>query len=208
MFLKEHVINNKVANEYLSKQSSEMKALIDLTGEIKTFYFDDPFIALISQIVNQSISMKAAATIWNRLENRFTPITPERILEASYDEIKEVGLSNSKTRYIINVANAFLFQEINTAFETLTDKEVIEELTKIKGIGEWTAQMFLIFCLQREDVISFKDFGIRKGLEWLYDLDRPITKDEFLYYQRLFSPYGTIASHYLWEVHAKTIQKT
>lgn len=205
--MKERIYFNVEANDYLSSRSSEMKALIDLTGEIKIFHFSDPFIALISQIVYQSISTKAANTIWNRFKAKFSKITPEILLEVSFDEIKEIGLSKTKTQYIINVSNAFFYNEINTDFDALTDSEIIEELTKIKGIGEWTAQMFLIFCLERENVISFKDFGIRSGIEWLYDLDHKLSKNEFDYYRELFSPYCTTASHYLWEVHAKTIQK-
>lgn len=199
---------NEEANQYLSEQSSEMKALIDLTGPIHTFSIENPFIALISQIIYQSISTKAGDTIWARFQQMISPLTPEGILEHSFEEIKEVGLSRPKTSYIINVANAFMYHEIHLDFETQTDEELIKELTKIKGIGEWTAQMLLIFCLNRPNVLPYKDFGVRKGIEWLYDIDHPLTKEEYRYFQQLFSPYNTTAAHYLWEVYAKTTQKT
>ncbi len=204
--MKTRIHFNEEANEYLSKQSSEMKALIDLTGEIETFHIDDPFIALISQIIYQSISTKAGDTIWNRFKQKIKPLTPEGILDYSFDEIKEVGLSRPKTNYIMNVASAFLHKEINLDFKNQTDEEIIKEVTKIKGIGEWTAQMLLIFCLDRPNVLPMKDFGITKGLMWLYDLDEKPTKEVYKHYQKLFSPYNTTASHYLWEIYAKTAQ--
>jgi 3-methyladenine DNA glycosylase/8-oxoguanine DNA glycosylase len=198
---------NKEANAYLKEQSSEMKALIELTGPIETFHIEDPFIALISQIVYQSISLKAADTIWARFTETIYPLTPAGILSYSFEDIKTIGLSGPKTAYIFNVANAYFNQEINTNFNGLTDIEIIKEVTKIKGIGEWTAQMLLIFCLDRPNVMAYKDFAIRKGLEWLYDIDHSLTKKEFNYYKTLFSPYGTTASLYLWEIHAKTKQQ-
>lgn len=192
---------NEEANHYLKDQSSEMKALIELTGPIETFHIKDPFIALISQIVYQSISLKAADTIWARFKDNIKPLTASGILEHSFEEIKGIGLSGPKTQYIINVCNAYLYNEINTNFDGLSDEEIIKEVTKIKGIGEWTAQMLLIFCLNRPDVMAYKDFAIRKGLEWLYDIDHKLTKKEFEYYKNLFSPYGTTASLYLWQIH-------
>ena len=82
----------------------------------------------------------------------------------------------------------------------MSDQEIINEVTKIKGIGKWTAEMFLIFCLCRPDVISFGDIAIRKGIEWLFDLDHKLTVEEFNAYRELFSPYNTTASHFLWEI--------
>jgi 3-methyladenine DNA glycosylase/8-oxoguanine DNA glycosylase len=206
MKMEEYMYYNQKANDYLSEKSSEMKALIDLTGPVKTFKITDPFEGLVSQIIYQSISMKAGNTIWSRFKENIYPITPESILNQSYDDIKAIGLSHSKTQYIIHVADAFYNDTINTHFDDLTDDQIITELTKIKGVGEWTAQMMLIFCFERPNVISYKDFGIRKGIEWLFDIDHKLTKEEFQYYKELFSPYATTASHYLWEVHAKTYQ--
>jgi len=186
--------------EYISNKSSEMKALIDLLGEIETYYIEDPFTALVNQIIYQSISFKAANTIWERFYDNFAPITPLSIINRTQEELKHSGLSNSKARYIHNVANAFLDHSINLNFNSLSDQEVIDEVTKIKGIGLWSAQMFLIFCLNRPNVISYGDFAIRRAIEWLYDIDHKLTEEEFAYYVDLFSPYNTLASHVLWEV--------
>ncbi len=190
--------------EHLKTQSSEMKALIDLIGEIETFRIKDPFEALISQIVYQSISFKAANKIWQRIYDNYAPFTPQSVLSIPFDELRSQGLTNSKTSYIRNIARAYLHNEIDTNFYNMTDQEVINEVTKIKGVGDWTAQMLLIFCLDRPNIISYNDVAIRKGLEWLYDIDHKITKEEFSYYKKLFSPYATTASHYLWEINIRT----
>lgn len=198
--MKKRVLFKKEELEYLSSVSSEMKALIDLIGELETYYIPDHFTSLVSQIVYQSISFKAATTIWERLHDKYKPLTPTTILSIPFDELKAVGLSNSKTQYIINIALAFEQKLINTDFDSLTDDEVITEVSKIKGVGKWTAQMFLIFCLCRPNVISYGDIAIRKGIEWLYDIDHKLTEEEFNFYKDLFSPYNTTASHYLWEI--------
>jgi len=185
---------------YLKSKSSEMKALIELLGEVETYFIEDPFIALVNSIVYQSISFKAANTIWERFVSEIPVITPQSILKLQHDDVRSIGLSNPKTNYIFNVARAFHNKTINTNFEELTDEEVIEEVTKIKGIGRWSAEMFLIFSLLRKNVISYGDIAIRKGIEWLYDIDHKLTIEEFNYYQELFTPFCTTASHYLWEI--------
>jgi 3-methyladenine DNA glycosylase/8-oxoguanine DNA glycosylase len=198
--MKKRIKFNKTDLDLLSKNSSEMKALIDLIGDIETYAMKDPFVSLISQIVYQSISFKAATTIWERIYDAYFPLTPRKLLDIPFEELKSKGLSHSKTKYIFNIANAFLSNEINTNFTSMTDEDIITEVTKIKGVGRWTAEMFLIFCLERPNVISYGDIAIRKGIEWLYDLDHAITKEEFEKYRELFSPYNTTASHYLWEI--------
>ena len=184
-----------------------MKALIDLIGEIESFGFDDPFEGLISQIVYQSISFKAANTIWNRIYDNYAPFSPQKVLDIPFDELRQQGLTNSKTKYIRNIATAFINQSINTNFDDLSDEEIMADIQKIKGVGRWTAEMFLIFCLSRPNVMSYGDQAIRKGLEWLYDIDHKITKEEFAYYKDLYSPFATTASMYLWEINIRAFSK-
>lgn len=198
--MKKRINFDSIGVNYLKEQSSEMKMLIELLGDVETYGIDDPFTALVNQIIYQAISFKAANSIWERFYDNFSPITPASILTHSHEEIRSVGLSHSKTTYIFNIAHAFMEHTINTDFDSLTDDQVRHELLKIKGIGNWTVEMFLIFCLNRPNIISYGDLAIRKALEWLYDIDHPLTKEEFQYYEQLFSPYNTLASHYLWEV--------
>ncbi len=198
--MKKRIKFDKDVLDYLSRKSSEMKALIDLIGDVETYYIEDPFTSLVSHIVYQSISFKAATTIWERIYDEYKPLTPEKVLSIPFEELKEKGLSNSKTKYIVNIADAFHNNLINTDFTEMSDQEVINEVKKIKGVGLWTAQMFLIFCLLRPNVISYGDIAIRKGIEWLYAIDHKLTKEEFEYYKNLYHPYNTTASHYLWEI--------
>lgn len=206
--MKFFILNKPNEVEYLKNVSSEMKALIDLIGDIEIFKIEDPFEALISQIVYQSISFKAANKIWHRIYDAYAPFSPDKVLSIPFDELREQGLTIAKTNYIRNIAKAFKNKEINTNFKDMTDQEVINEVTKIKGVGSWTAKMLLIFCLDRPNVIAYNDIAIRKGLEWLYDIDHKITIEEFDYYKRLFSPYATTASHYLWEINIRAFNQT
>lgn len=160
----------------------------------------DLFSALISSIISQQISTKAANTVKRRLTENIGEITAENIYKAQQSQIQECGMSNRKAAYIKNIAE--LSVEGTIDFESLSrfkDEDFIHEITKIKGVGEWTAEMLLIHSLKREDVLSFKDLGIRRGIEALYGLDQ-LTKKEFIEFQKRYSPYGTVASIYLWEI--------
>lgn len=201
------ILNKQKEIEYLKKQSSKFKALIELIGSVEVEIIEDHFTALISQIIYQSISYKAANKIWQRIYNAYQPLTPASVLSIPFEELKKQGLTSLKTKYIKNIATAFFYSEINLDFSSLSNTEVINEVTKIKGVGSWTAQMFLIFSLDRANVISYGDIAIRKGIEWLYDIDHTITKEEFSYYEGLFSPYATIASHYLWAITIQSLWK-
>ena len=122
------------------------------------------------------------------------------ILLVTNEDMRKCGLSKSKVSYIKNIANAFKYNEIRLDFENLDNEEVIKELKKIKGIGNWTAEMFLVFSLFRKDIISFGDLAIRRGLEWLYQLDNDLTISQFKDFEEKFKPLNTIASLYLWEI--------
>ncbi len=196
---KKFIITDEQKN-YLSSKDDLMSRLIEVIGEVNNFYIPDYFTALVNSIVFQAISFKAASTIWIRFTDLVGNINANSILAISDENMKSCGLSRSKVSYIKNIAKAFENNEIDLDFENMTNEEVIKELTKVKGIGNWTAQMFLIFCLYRKDVISYGDLAIRKGLEYLYRLDHDISKTEFDKIEKKFSPLNTIASLYLWEI--------
>ena len=186
--------------EYLSNKDEIFAKLIRVVGEIDNSYVPDPFVALVNSIVFQVISFKAATTIWNRFANLVGSIDYDTILSISDEKIRECGLSRSKVSYIKNIANAFKYNEIDLDFDKMSNEEVMKELMKIKGIGKWTAQMFLTFSLFRKDIISYSDLAIRRGIEWLYEMDHELTKKEFSEFEKRYSPYNTIASLYLWEI--------
>ena len=127
-------------------------------------------------------------------------LTAEKINSASAEELQAFGISYRKAEYIKDFAAKIVSGEFNTAeLEQMTDGEVIEKLTALKGIGVWTAEMLLLFCLQRPDVLSFGDFGIQKGMRMVYR-HRKIDRKLFEKYRKRLSPYGSTASLYFWAV--------
>lgn len=186
--------------EYLKNADPILGDLIDVVGEVENKYIPDPFIALINSIVYQSISFKAATTIWNRVVDLIVPLEPSTLLSFTDEEIRVCGLSRAKVEYIKNISRAFKENEIRLDFDNMSNDEISEELLSIKGIGKWTVQMFLTFSLVRKDVISYGDLAIRRGMEKIYSLDHDITLLEFKEIEKRYSPYSTIAALYLWEI--------
>ncbi|NLU46755.1 MAG: DNA-3-methyladenine glycosylase 2 family protein [Syntrophomonadaceae bacterium] len=190
------------ALEYLGKKDKKLGAAINRIGLIERQVIPDLFAALVHSIVSQQISGPAAATVWRRILDYFGTLTPEKIGQASCEEIQQLGISMRKARYIKGVAQAALegrldLQELNN----LPDEDVIKRLVSLPGVGVWTADMMLIFSLQRPDVVSWGDYGIRKGMMKLYGLDE-LTREQFDKYRKRYSPYGSVASLYLWEIAA------
>lgn len=115
--------------------------------------------------------------------------------------MKKTVKKSKKAEYIKRIANTAIDKSIDfNSLHKLSDKEIIKELVKLKGVGEWTAEMMLIHTFERPDVLSYKDLGIRRGLARLHSLEEDITKQEFDTYKKRYSPYGTVASIYLWEL--------
>ena len=160
----------------------------------------DPFKAIISSVVGQQISNKAAVTVNERLLNLLGEVTAENINKAEIEDIQKCGLSHRKVAYIKGIAEAALTKSVDfDNLDKLSDKEITKELTSLYGVGEWTAEMLLIFSLGRMDVLSFKDLAIIRGMMRLYNLEK-VSKAEFENYRKLYSPYGSVASLYLWEI--------
>ena len=186
--------------DYLKERDPILGAAIDRIGFVKREVNPDIFSALISSIISQQISTKAAITVKNRLLELVGEIKPENIIKLDLEEIQKCGMSMRKADYINSIAEAVINKAVDlNNLNKLSDEEVIKELTKLKGVGEWTAEMLLIHSLQRPNVLSFKDLGIRRGLMRLYSLDH-ISKDEFEVYRNRYSPYNTVASIYLWKI--------
>lgn len=156
-------------------------------------YFD----TLVMSIVYQQISGKAAASIYRSLLRKCGTITPDRISRTRSSTLRKVGLSPQKTRYIKDLASHFLRGDIAVhTFSRKSDEEVIEELTRVKGIGLWTAQMFLMFSLGREDVFPTKDLGIQKGYQKLF---QKATEEEMLTISEKWKPFRSYVSLMLWQ---------
>ncbi|MBM3667276.1 MAG: DNA-3-methyladenine glycosylase 2 family protein [Actinobacteria bacterium] len=162
---------------------------------------EDAYQALAQAICGQQLSTKAASTIWGRIEELFgggVP-RPEDVVAADPQELRDAGLSWAKVSYFRDLAERVLDGEIDLErLPELPDEEVIEELTAIKGIGRWTAEMFLIFHLGRPDVLSTGDLGIRKGAQLAYGLEEMPAPDELERMGERWRPHRTIACLYFW----------
>jgi DNA-3-methyladenine glycosylase II len=186
--------------DHLRKRDKKLGQVIDRLGVIEAEVSPNLFSALVSSIISQQISGKAAETVWGRVKERFGEITPDRMHAASVQDIHECGMSNRKAEYVKGIAQACVSDNIDLqALSAMTDEEVIERLCALRGVGVWTAEMMLIFSLQRPDVVSWNDLAIRRGMMVLYGLDK-LERDDFDRYRKRYSPYGSIASLYLWKI--------
>jgi DNA-3-methyladenine glycosylase II len=186
--------------EHLKRRDKKLGEAIDRIGMLQREIKPDPFTALISSIVSQQISKKAAETVWNRLSILVERITPENIAKVSLDEIQSCGMSARKAGYIQGIANAATSGMVNfDTLHTLCDEAIIKNLSSLNGVGVWTAEMLLIFSLCRPDVVSYGDLAIRRGMMNLYGL-KELRKEKFARYVKKYSPYGSVASLYLWEL--------
>ena len=164
--------------------------------------YDALFPALAGSIVSQQLSTKAADTIWGRLEKACKgTVTPDALLRLRDTTMRKAGLSAAKTKTLKELARAIQSQVLVLAdLEKVTEDEAIRQLSSIWGIGTWTAEMFLIFALQREDVFSSGDLGLRRSVETLYGLPKDVHVSEIEVLAKRWSPHRSFASRVLWKV--------
>lgn len=190
---------SKKAEIHLS-QDPVMKKLIKEFGSVELTPNNNLFEDIISSIISQQLSVKAASTIQGRFEALFGHFpTPEELVEMDTEKIRECGISYPKTSYIKGIAQAVLEKSINlSSLPNLPDDQVVAELVKLKGVGQWTAEMLLIFSLAREDIFSYGDLGLRTAVANLYSVDR----DDLIAIKAIvdkWAPFRSYASRYLWK---------
>ena len=191
---------NEKEIDYLKKRDKTLGKAIEAMGKIERRVIPDLFEALINSIVGQQISSKAAETVWSRLKLLLKEITPESVANSRIEEIQSCGLSTRKASYIKSVGESIYNGSIVLSeFEYLSDVEIIKQLSSLKGVGVWTAEMLMIFSMERPDILSFGDLAIQRGMMKLYGLDQ-LTRDQFEEYRKIYSPYGSVASLYLWAI--------
>lgn len=184
--------------DYLSRCDEALGTVIRQIGRIERKVTSDLFVALTESIIGQQISNRAMERVVGRFRALLAPVTPERVLQTGRSAIKECGMSFRKADYILTAAQAFFEGRIKVSdLVGLTDQEVIVRLTQLPGVGVWTAEMLLLFSMQRPDVLSYNDLVIRRSLMTLHGLPE-MTRADFDRYRRLYSPYGSVASLYLW----------
>lgn len=163
---------------------------------------EDYFVDLVDSIISQQLSGKAAATIFGRFKKLFKNghITPSELVKLEDQTIRDAGISFSKIKYIKGVAKEIVDGKLDlNKLEKLNDGEVIEELVKLKGVGIWTAEMFLMFTLLREDIFSAGDLGLQNAIIRLYKLKNKPSREELIKLSSKWSPYRTTASRILWK---------
>ena len=186
--------------QYLKSKDKRMAEVIDRVGHIDREVDPDLFAAVVHHIVGQQISTKAQATIWQRMRNGLGEVNAETVLAAGEERLQSFGISFRKANYIMAFAQQVQSGEFDLdAVWHQLDDAAIRLLCRVKGIGVWTAEMILLFCMQRPDVFSFDDLAIQRGLRMVYH-HKAITRAQFERYRRRFSPYGSVASLYLWAV--------
>lgn len=174
-------------------------ALIERVGPISQRLENDGFNSLASAIVSQQLSDKAASTIWGRVETALGGVTPKTIVAADTDTLRGAGLSGSKTSFLRDLAERTLDGRLDIdRIATLPDDDIIAELTAVKGIGRWTAEMYLIFSLGRPDVLALDDGALRTTVGWLYGFECAAGREDVARIGEPWSPYRSTASLYLW----------
>lgn len=186
--------------DYLKKKDKRMAEVIDRIGHVERKVDTDLFSAVVHHIVGQQISTKAQETIWQRMLSALGEVNAETVLAAGVSKLQSLGMTFKKAEYITDFA-----EKVHTgafdlaAVERMSDADAIEALRALKGIGVWTAEMILLFCMQRPDIFSYNDLAIQRGLRMVYH-HREIDRALFEKYRRRFSPYCSVASLYLWAV--------
>lgn len=188
------------ALEYLKRKDKVFGEVIEKIGHIDRSIDTDLFSSVVHHIIGQQISTKAQATIWERMNKNLGEINADSVISAGQEKLQSFGITFRKADYITDFARKIKNGEFDLeSIWKKSDKEAIEALVSLKGIGVWTAEMILLFCMQRQNIFSFDDLAIQRGLRMVYH-HRKITKPLFEKYRRRFSPYCSVASLYLWAV--------
>ena len=185
---------------YLRQKDKRLCEVIDRVGHVERTVDTDLFSSVVHHIIGQQISTKAQATIWQRMQDALGEVNAETIISAGVPRLQGLGMTFRKAEYITDFAEKVHTGAFDlTAVERMSDEDATRELCSLKGIGVWTAEMILLFCMQRPDIFSFDDLAIQRGLRMVYR-HRSIDRRLFEKYRRRFRPYCSVASLYLWAV--------
>jgi DNA-3-methyladenine glycosylase II len=185
----------------LRSRDKKLAAAMDAVGHVyRQMDEGSLFSGIVHHIIGQQVSSAAQATVWARLQQRLGEVTPEAVNAATVEDLQSCGTTFKKVEYMKGVASRVSSGEFDLdAVEHMPDEEAIEALSSLPGIGEWTAEMLLLFNLGRPDILSYGDLAIQRGMRMVYH-HRKVTRQMFERYRRRYSPYGSVASLYLWAV--------
>lgn len=186
--------------KYLSQKDKRLAKVFNMVGDITVPYEDDPFIFLLDTIIGQMLSKKAANFICQRVHDLcLGDITPQAVSNLSVESLRSVGVSNSKAKYVLNLSYAVSNNLLNfDELKTLDDNSVYKKLTSVQGIGSWSAKMYLIFVLNRQNILPFEDGAFLQGYCWLYKTTDK-SPDSIRKRCRKWEPYSSIAARYLYK---------
>ena len=183
----------------LVKRDRILKKLIPKFGPVHLINRDDPFTTLARSVVGQQISVTAAQAIWKRVEGACPTLAPQQFIKVGPAKLQSCGLSKRKSEYILDVAQHFVSGALHVdSWTSMEDEAVIAELTQIRGIGRWTAEMFLIFNLSRPDVLPLDDLGLIQAISVNYFSGEPVTRSEAREVAANWEPWRTVATWYMW----------
>ena len=185
---------------YLRSRDARLAEAMDAIGHVEREVDPDLFSSVMHHIIGQQISTKAQATIWERMCARLGEVTPASVLACGRDGLQSLGMTFRKADYLLDFAERVESGAFDLdAVAAMSDEDAIAALSQLRGIGRWTAEMILLFCLQRPDVLAYDDLAIQRCMRMLYH-HRKITPQLFAKYRRRYSPYGSVASLYLWAI--------
>lgn len=192
------------AAEHLAKYDAVLRPVIERVGLCTIRPHKHYYQELVESIISQQLSIKAAGTIFKRFKDLFGNDfpTPEQILKKDIEELRSVGLSRGKALYVRDLAQRVVEGKVTfDHLDSLSNEEVVKELTAVKGIGEWTVHMFMMFCMGRMDILAHGDLGIKNGIQRLYGLDHQPSPREVIDIaaQNNWHPYESIACWYIWK---------
>lgn len=184
---------------HLARRDRVLKRLIPQFGDACLQSRGDAFVTLSRSIVGQQISVKAAQSVWNRFEALPRRMTPGHVLKLKVDDMRAAGLSARKVEYLVDLALHFDSGRIHVdQWQAMEDEAIIAELVAIRGIGRWTAEMFLIFHLLRPDVLPLDDAGLLKGISLNYFSGEPVSRSEAREVAGAWQPWRSVATWYMW----------
>ncbi len=187
------------ACQHLMKKDRVMKRLIPQFGDACLQSRGDAFVTLARSIVGQQISVKAAQTVWDRFAALSKKITPGGVLKLKVDDMRAAGLSVRKVEYLVDLALHFSSKQVHVAeWADMEDEVIIDELVAIRGIGRWTAEMFLMFYLMRPNVLPLDDVGLINGISRNYFSGEPVSRSDAREVAQAWKPYCTVATWYIW----------
>lgn len=185
---------------HLAKKDKKFAHILTIVPKPQRKIETNLFRATLHAITGQQISTKAHVTVWKRVQEKYPNLEPQDFINAPVEDIKSLGMSYRKVDYIQSLA--FHVQNNTEEFESLhseSEENIIKKLSSLRGIGVWTAEMLMIFSMQRQNILSYYDLGIIRGLCQLYG-HKEISKEQFARYHKRYSPYASTASLYLWEI--------